>query len=148
MLQRHDFTIIRDSVLSDEEDLNVIIFETEEQSLPLVRRHRGPPIRKKEECEKFLEKHSGAPHTISGPRVEKGRWVVEIEREYRDAVDLLTEKLRDGGRHLGVADLVAQAISKGFKVLVNKDIRQLYSSNDEIARYLTVYLKGKPRWLP
>lgn len=147
MLQRHDFTIIRDSAWSDEEDLNVFIFEMESRSLPLIRRHWGPPIRKREECEKFLQKHSGAPHAVSGPRVEKGRWVVEIKREYRDAVDLLTEKLIDGGRHLGVADLVAQAISKGFKVLVNEESLELYSSNSEFAKFLTKYLKGKPRWL-
>jgi hypothetical protein len=62
-------------------------------------------------------------------------------------VDLLTEKLRDGGRRLGVADLVAQAISNGFEVVVNEETSELYSSNDEFARYLTEYLKGTPRWL-
>jgi len=147
MLRRYDFTMIRDSVWSDEEDLNVFIFEMEKRSLPLIRRHWGPPIRKREECEEFLQKHSGAPHTVSGPRVESGRWVVEIRREYSDAVDLLTEKLRDGGRRLGVADLVAQAISNGFEVVVNEETSELYSSNDEFARYLTEYLKGTPRWL-
>ena len=148
MLQRHDFAIIRDAVWSDEEDLNVFVFEMETRALPLIRRHWGPPIRKREECEKFLQKHSGAPHTVSGPRVERGRWVVEIKREYRDAVDLLTEKLRDGGRHLGVADLIAHAISRGFEVVVNEEILELYSTNDEFVRYLTEHLTGKPRWLP
>jgi len=147
MLQRYDFTTIHDSVWSDEEALNVFIFEMENRSLPLIRKHWGPPIKKREECEKFLKKHSGATHTISGPRVERGRWVVEVKREYRDAVDLLTEKLRHGGKHIGVADLVAQAISEGFEVLVNEEILELHSSNDEFARYLTEYLKGKPRWL-
>jgi tRNA nucleotidyltransferase (CCA-adding enzyme) len=147
MLQRHDFTSIRDSVWSDEEDLNVFIFEMENRSLPLISRHWGPPIRKREECERFLQKHLGAPHTVSGPRVERGRWVVEVKREYRDAVALLTEKLRDGGRHLGVADLVAQALSRDFEVVVNEEILELYSSNDEFAKFLTMYLKGKPRWL-
>jgi len=147
MLQLHDFNIIRDSVWGDEENLNVFIFEIEKRALPLIRRHLGPPIRKREECEKFLRKHSGAPHTISGPRVERGRWVVEIKREHRDVVDLLTERLRDGGRRIGVADLVAQAISKGFKVSVNEEILEPYSSNPEFARFLTEYFKGKPRWL-
>ncbi len=147
MLEQHDFNIIRDSVWGDEENLNVFIFEIEKRSLPLIRRHLGPPIRKREECEKFLQKHSGAPHTISGPRVERGRWVVEIKREHRDIVDLLTERLRDGGRRIGVADLVAQAISKGFNVSVNEEILEPYSSNPEFARFLTEYFKGKPRWL-
>jgi len=147
MLQQHDFNLIRDSVWSDEENLNVFIFEIENRSLPLIKRHWGPPIRKREECEKFLQKHSGAPHTVSGPRVERGRWLVEIRREYIDAVDLLTERLRDCGRRIGVADLVAQAVSKGFKVVVNEEILELYSSNSELAKFLTTYLKGKPRWL-
>jgi len=62
-------------------------------------------------------------------------------------VNLLTERLRDGGRRTGVADLVSQAISEGFEVLVNEEVLELYSSNSESARFLTEYLKGKPRWL-
>jgi tRNA nucleotidyltransferase (CCA-adding enzyme) len=147
MIQRHEFNIIRDSVWSDEENLNVFIFEIEKRSLPLVKRHWGPPIRKREECEKFLQKHLRAPHTVSGPRVERGRWVVERKREYRDVMKLFTERLRDGGKSSGVADLISQTISKGFKILVNDEILELHSSNPEFARFLTEYLKGKPRWL-
>ena len=146
-IQRHEFNIIRDSVWSDEENLNVFIFEIERRSLPPVKRHWGPPIRKREECEKFLQKHLGASHTVSGPRVERGRWVVEIKRSYRDMVNLLTARLRDGGRRIGVADLISRAISEGFEILVNEEILGLYSSNPEFARFLTEYLKGKPRWL-
>lgn len=147
MLQRHEFNIIRDCVWSDEENLSVFVFEIEKCSLPLIKRHWGPPIEKRVECERFLQKHLGAPHTISGPRVERGRLVAEIERKHRDVVNLLTERLRDDGRRIGVADLVSQAISEGFEILVNEEILELYSSNSEFARFLTEYLKGKPRWL-
>ncbi|MFQ5758140.1 MAG: CCA tRNA nucleotidyltransferase [Candidatus Bathyarchaeia archaeon] len=147
MFQLHDFNIIRDCVWSDEENLSVFIFEIEKGSLPLIKRHWGPPIGKRVECEKFLRKHLGAPHTVSGPRVERGRWVVEIKRSYMDVVNLLTERLRAGGRRTGVADLISQAISEGFEILVNEEILEFYSSNSEFARFLTEYLKGKPRWL-
>ena len=112
-----------------------------------MKRHWGPPIRKRDACENFLRKHIGASDTVSGPRVERGRWVVEIERKHRDVVSLLKEELRDGGRRVGVADLVSQAISQDSQILVNREILELYSSHSDFARFLTEYLKGKPRWL-
>jgi len=147
MLQQHDFTIIRDCVWSNEENLNVFIFEVESRVLPLIKKHLGPPLRKKAECEKFLRKHLRAVHTISGPRVEAGRWVVEIKRKHTDVADLLLKKLEDGGRRVGVAELISRAVANWVEVLVNEEVLVLYSSSPEFARFLTEYLEGKPRWL-
>jgi tRNA nucleotidyltransferase (CCA-adding enzyme) len=147
MLQRHDFPVIRDDVWSDGGASNVLLFETEKRVLPRIRRHLGPPLAKSAECDRFLHKHLGATNTISGPRVEKGRWVVEIKRKYREVVNLLTERLRDGGRNIGVANLISQAISEGFEILINEEILDLYSSDRAFARHLTEYLHGRPRWL-
>lgn len=147
MLERHDFNVTRDSLWSNEENLNIFILEVEQKVLPPIKKHLGPPIRRRAECENFLQKHLGAPHTVSGPRTEEDRWVVEIERKYTDVVNLLTERLKDGGRRVGMADLISQSIASGFRVLVNEEILELYSSNLELARFLTEYLEGKPRWL-
>jgi len=147
MLQQYDFNIIRDHVWSDEENLNMFIFEVEQRFLPLIKRHLGPPIRKREECEKFLRKHVGVTSTISGPRIDGGRWVVETKRRHTDIVSLLAEKLKEGGRDVGVADLISQAIANNFDILVNEEISKLFSSNAEFAKFLTEYLEGKPRWL-
>ena len=147
MLQRHDFNIIRDHVWSDEQNLNIFIFEVEQRFLPLVKKHLGPPIEKKEECKKFLRKHAGATSTISGPRIEDDRWVVETKRRHTNIVNLLDEKLKDGGRRVGVADLISQAVANTLGILVNEEIAKLYSSNVEFAKFLTEYLEGKPRWL-
>jgi len=147
MLQQHDFHVLRDCVWSNEKNLNVFIFEVESRFLPLIRKHLGPPLRKKVECEKFLRKHLGAVHTVSGPRVEAGRWVVEIKRKHIDVLDLLLEKLGDGGRRVGVAELVSKAVANSVEVLVNEDVLKLYSSSREFAKFLTEYLEGKPRWL-
>ena len=147
MLQQHDFNVMRDWVWSNEENLNVFVFEVENRFLPLIKKHLGPPLRKKVECDKFLRKHLRAAHTISGPRIEARRWVVEIERKYTDAADLLLEKLGDGGRRVGVADLVSKAVADSIEVLVNEEILPLYSSSREFAKFLTEYLEGKPRWL-
>lgn len=147
MLRLHDFNIVRDVVWSAEQDLNMLIFEVEHRFLPLIRKHFGPPIEKREECERFLRKHSGAASTLSGPRVEAGRWVVETKRRHIDIVRLLAERLKDGGRSIGVAQLVSQAVADSLEILVNREIVKLCSSNPEFARFLTEYLEGKPTWL-
>jgi tRNA nucleotidyltransferase (CCA-adding enzyme) len=139
LIQRHDFTVLRDDAWSDEENLCVLLFEVENRFLPNMKRHLGPPLRKKLEGEKFLRKHVGEGSTVSGPRVEDGRWVVDIKRKYNDVVGLLKEKLRDIGRHVGMAD--------SMEVLVNDEILKLYSANPEFAKFFTEYLDGKPRWL-
>jgi tRNA nucleotidyltransferase (CCA-adding enzyme) len=125
----------------------MFIFEVERRFLPPIKKHLGPPLRKRVECEKFLRKHLGAAQTISGPRVESGRWVVEIKRKHMDVVDLLLEKLGDGGRRAGVAELISKAVANSVQVLVNEEALTLYSSSHEFAKFLTEILEGKPKWL-
>jgi len=148
MLKQNDFNVIRDSVWSDEENFSVIIFELERQILSPFKKHLGPPIEKNIECERFLRKHLGAVQTVSGPRIEGGRWVVETKRKYIDAVKLVSEKLRGKGRQsLSLPDLVAKSVREDFEVMVNEECVNLYSSIPEFARFLTEFLDGKPRWL-
>jgi tRNA nucleotidyltransferase (CCA-adding enzyme) len=107
----------------------------------------GPPLEKKSECEKFLLKHMSSLNTVSGPYIEDGRWVVEICRKYTDAVVLLNEKLRDGGRSAGVAEKISKKLRKEFKIFVNDEIIKVYNENSEFAKFLTEFLSGKPDWL-
>jgi tRNA nucleotidyltransferase (CCA-adding enzyme) len=142
LIMQHDFTVLGDTVWSNEKGLNVFVFEVENRFLPNMKRHLGPPLRKKQECENFLKKHLGADSTVSGPRVEDGRWVVDVKRKYTDVADLLKEK-----RGNGVAELVAKAVADSLEVLVNDEVLKLYSGSPEFAKFLTKYLEGKPRWL-
>ncbi len=146
-LRSFDFNVIRDEVWSNEENVNVFIFEVERRFLPSIKKHFGPPIEKKEECERFLKKHVEAKWTISGPRVENGRWTVEIQRRYTDIKGLLVDKLKDGGKSIGIAGMLSKAIAQSLEVLINEEILGLYSSNAEFAKFLTEYLKGRPKWL-
>ncbi len=147
MIQQHDFTVLRNDVWSNGKNLCVLIFEVENRFLPNMNMHLGPPLRKRLECERFLRKYVGANVTVSGPRVEEGRWVVEIKRKYRDVVNLLNEELKDGGRHVGVAELVSKALADSMEIFVNEEVLTLYSANTEFAKFLIEYLNGKPRWL-
>jgi len=147
LIQKHDFTVLRDTAWSNEKNLNVFVFEVENRFLPNMKRHLGPPLRKSEECEKFLRKHVGAESTVSGPCVEGGRWVVDIKRRYTDVVKLLKEKLGDSEAGVGLAEFVSRAVADSLEVSVNDEALELYSVSPEFAEFLTEYLEGKPRWL-
>ncbi len=139
------FNVLRSCVWSDERSINVFLFEVENRYLTPIKRHVGPPI-EKEECEFFLSKYLSSTRTLSGPYLEGGRWIVDVEREYTDVVKLLRDKIKGGGREVGVADLMAKVMPEA-QILVNEEILELYSSNVEFAKFLTDYLDGRPKWL-
>jgi tRNA nucleotidyltransferase (CCA-adding enzyme) len=147
LIQLNDFSVLRGLPWSDEKTINIFIFELEQRFTPLVKKHLGPPLEKRNECEKFLLKHVKRPNTVSGPYIEDGRWVVEIRRKYTDAVVLLKDKLRDGGRSTGVAGKISRKLRKGFKIFVNEEIIGVYNKNSGFAKFLTEFLSGKPEWL-
>jgi tRNA nucleotidyltransferase (CCA-adding enzyme) len=147
LIQKYDFTVLRDTVWSNEKNLNIFIFEVENRFLSNMKRHIGPPLRKKRECEKFLRKHVGAESTVSGPRIDGGRWVVDVQRRYTDVVKLLNEELGNSGESVGLAEFVSKAVADSLEVIVNDEALKLYSVNPDFAKFLTEYLTGKPRWL-
>jgi tRNA nucleotidyltransferase (CCA-adding enzyme) len=147
MVTGHGFNIVRDAVWSDEKSTNVFLFELGSRFLPAVERHVGPPIRKKEDCERFLAKHEKSTEILSGPRIEGDRWVVDRRRKYTDIIELLREKLKNGGENLGIASSVSEAFSSSFDVWVNSEVKKFYLRNHDFAVFLTEFLVGKPVWL-
>jgi tRNA nucleotidyltransferase (CCA-adding enzyme) len=147
LVELSGFSLLRDFAWSDEKALNVFGFELEHCCIPLVKKHLGPPLEKRDECQRFLLKHENAPSTVSGPYLEDGRWVVELRRKYTDACLLLRERLKDGGKNAGIAEGVSHVLKKGFSVLVNEEIAKVYRKNEEFAKFLTEFLWGKPKWL-
>ncbi len=147
VIGRHDFGVIRDGVWSDEETENIFMFELNSRFLPSVKRHLGPPLEKSEDSERFLHKHNQSEKTISGPYVEGDRWIVETKRAYTDIASLLKDKLKDGGRKLGIGNLISDALINRFEILVNEEIADFYRSNHGFAKFLTEYLSGRPPWL-
>jgi len=147
LVQLNDFNILIGLPWSDEKNLSMFIIELEQRFLPPVKKHLGPPLEKEEECEKFLGKYLNNLSTISGPHIEDGRWVVELQRKFTDAVALLSERVRDGGRSAGVAEQISQTLRKGYKIFVNYGIAEVYEKNSDFAKFLTEFLSGKPKWL-
>jgi tRNA nucleotidyltransferase (CCA-adding enzyme) len=147
LVELNDFKVLRDGVWSDEKTLNVFVFELEQRVLPSVKRHLGPPLEREKECEDFLAKYVHNGNVVSGPYIEYGRWVVELQRRFTDAVDLLREKLKEGGRNMGVAELISQAFRKQFRILVNSEVAEVYVGSRDFAEFFTDFLGGKPFWL-
>jgi tRNA nucleotidyltransferase (CCA-adding enzyme) len=147
LLETNDFSVLRDAVWSNEKSLNVFIFELEQQILVNVKKHLGPPLERQEECRKFLAKYVSDKNVVAGPFVEDGRWVVEVNRKFTDATVLVKEKLADGGKNAGLAELVAKTIQADFSVHVDTGILKVYTENSDFAVFLTKFLTGKPYWL-
>jgi tRNA nucleotidyltransferase (CCA-adding enzyme) len=146
-VRQHEFTLVRDAVWSSEDNVNIFLLELLYTSLPPVKRHLGPPLDKRAECERFLHKHAGSDRTVSGPFIEKGRWVVEIQRKFMDVAQLLRSLLADGGRDIGIAERVSQAVATHAEILVNEEIFSTYAHSAGFAEFLTDYIAGKPKWL-
>ena len=147
LMELNDYKILKDTVWSNEKMLSIFAFELQQQVLPNIKKHLGPPLEREPECQTFLAKYAGNRHVISGPFIEKGRWMVLLPRKTTDAVALLREKLADGGKNAGVADLIAKSIRKKLKIVVNFEISGVYAENGDFAEFLTDFLSGKPFWL-
>ena len=147
LIEQHEFTILNHSVWSDETKAHVFVFEVENRFLPTLKRHVGPPLQKRLECEKFLLKHIGSDSTVSGPRLENGCWVVDVKRKDADVVNLLKEKMLNNKNRIGLAEIVSKAVTDSVQVLVNDEVLKFYFTYPEFAKFLTEYIEGKPRWL-
>ena len=147
LLELSDYKVLKDAVWSNEKTLSVFMFELEQQVLPNVKKHLGPPLEREAECERYLTKYANNERVISGPYIEDGHWIVELQRKTTNAVALFREKLADGGKNAGVADLVSKTIQKNFNILVNDEVFKVYEGNADFAAFLTDFLSGKPFWL-
>ena len=147
-LELSDFKVLRDAVFSeDHAAFTAFVFELEQQILPCAKMHLGPPLEREEECESFLQKYAANSEVVAGPFIDEGRWKVELRRRYADASDFLRIKLGSGGKDIGVADLIAEALRDSFQVMVGEEIAMHYSYNDSFAEFLTNFISGKPFWL-
>ncbi len=145
LIEKNDFKILNSNVWSDEIRAHIFVFELENRFLPNIKYHFGPPLQKIQECENFLLKYLGSDSTVSGPRLENGRWVVDLKRDFTDVLDLLKEKLNNRNG-IGLAEIVSKAIDS-LKIFVNEEVSSFYSANPEFAKVLTDYIKGRPSWL-
>lgn len=138
-LEREDFTVARAEYFTDEEKSILLFFEVEEEELDKTRLHAGPPLSREKEAKDFLDKYKGK--VVSGPRIEQGRLVVEVERKYLNAVEVIKdflEKIRKEESKL----YITKQISKRYKIVKGKSILRELKTREE-KEFLAVYLRGR-----
>lgn len=133
-LEENDFKITREKLWSDEKKV-FIIFELETLTLQKSKKILGPKASDEENSKKFLEKKR---KIISGPRIEKERLVLEIEREYTSAEKFLKDEIKNEIKSENKS--IKKSLKKA-KVLNEKKILKEYKK--EFAIILTKYLIGK-----
>ena len=147
LLKQEDFNVTRSASWSNEQDLNVILLELESLTLPPMRKHLGPHVVRSQASQLFLRKHLGEGRTVSGPWVDDDRWAVGQLRETTDAAQFIRSKIRDGGRHVGVASKIAPVLKRRHRVLTGSELVDFYRRNQDAAEFVTSFLKGRPAWL-
>jgi tRNA nucleotidyltransferase (CCA-adding enzyme) len=141
-LDLHGFGVNQAAEWSDEKNSIVFLFELENLALQKAVKRTGPLVSMKEHSEKFLKAH---PKPLSGPRIEKGRWVLETEREFTSAEKFLEEYLEKIA--FEEKENMGKAIGQKKIILHEKNMLGLYSKNTEFSEFLTKYLKGKESFL-
>lgn len=141
-LELQDFKVDSSAEWTDEKNSIIFLFELESLQLQKALKRIGPPASMKEHSEKFLKAHK---KPLSGPRIEKGRWVLETEREFTSAEKFLSQYAKK---------IVSQekpdirkAIRQKAVVLHEKNLQKLYKKSSEFAEFFTKYLKGKENFL-
>jgi tRNA nucleotidyltransferase (CCA-adding enzyme) len=147
LLTQEGFNVTRSASWSNEKDINLILFEIESLTLPPMRKHLGPHVARSQASQLFVRKHLSEHRSISGPWVDDDRWAVGQLRENTSAVELLRSKIRDGGRHVGVASKIAPVLKRRHQVLAGPAIVDFYRKNRDAAGFVTSFLKGRPSWL-
>jgi len=95
-IESYEFKVLNSDTWTDEKKLSAILLEFEVWDLPPIEHRLGPPLDKgKREQDKFMAKYREFK-----PRIEKGRWVADVRREFT-GVDKLMPKILKERRGFG-----------------------------------------------
>ncbi len=133
-LREKDFEVTRSSNWSNEDEL-WFMFEVESLELQTSKKIVGPFASDEENVEKFLEKKR---KILSGPRVEGGRVVMEVERKETNAKKVLQNFIKKSKREEKKG---LRSSLKSARVVVEKEMLEEYKG--EFAEHLTRYLEGR-----
>ncbi|MBT4191977.1 MAG: hypothetical protein HOE11_01585, partial [Candidatus Diapherotrites archaeon] len=95
----------------------------------------GPKVKDEENVERFL---ANKKKVLSGPRIEKGRVIIEIERKEVRAERILKKFLKSTKK--GERNAIRKSLKRP-NVLSEKDLLKIYKG--EFAEFFTHYLEGK-----
>jgi len=136
-LENNNFSILRSNVSTEVEKKASIIIEMEIGRLPLVKKHIGPPVESRRHSKKFVDKYLNK-ETFSGPYIEKSRWMVEKNRDYTSAHQLVKDKLSNSSQSGVGKDLS----DNEYKVMKPDEI-----PIEKYRKTLSKHLRRTPPWM-
>ena len=135
----HDFEA---EAWTDEKNTIVIVFEVESRILQKSRVKQGPFVTDEKNSKAFLEKHK---KLIAGPRIENGKWVIEVTRKYNRIENMLRDFMKKEKKVEKA--LLKKAINKNCRILEEENLVGVFKQNKEFAEFLTTHLKGEEEFL-
>lgn len=136
--ERNDFTIYDTAFYIDQKGNSIyIIIKSKDEALSETLEHMGPPIKLKKNSEEFLKKWKDDKRVTKKPYEKKGRYFVEIKRDYEDIKNFLKDQIKNMsmGKHLD------KIVRKNYSVLEKGDLL-----NKTLSGFWTEYLDGKMSW--
>jgi tRNA nucleotidyltransferase (CCA-adding enzyme) len=115
----------------------MLVFELFVEDLPAIRRHIGPPVWNWTNAEKFISKYEDLRRLelFAGPYIEDGKYIVEIQRPFTRAEDLL--------RSHQVLDV---GLGKHVKRIMEEDYWDVYRDDECWSEGFAPFLSGFIRY--
>ncbi|MEK6941978.1 MAG: hypothetical protein AABW85_03925, partial [archaeon] len=137
-LEKEDFSVQRHSEWTDEKKTIILVFDLKSNILEKAKKRTGPQVFDEKNSEKFLSHHK---NPLSGPRIENGRWVIEIERKNSSAKKFLAAEIKKLKKTEKAG--MKKSLNKKAKILTEKEILGKYKKEPEFREFFSTYLKGK-----
>lgn len=145
LLTKNDFKILQSKTWSNEKTRHIFVFNLESVKISNLVKQNGPPVKLWKDVEKFIESHINAEDTVSGPGICSDKLFVIKKRKHNDAITMLTEALKNGGRKIGVAKNLSTRIKNHHQILLNNGIERYL--DQEFNETLYEMIVGRPDWL-
>ncbi|MFB6088859.1 MAG: CCA tRNA nucleotidyltransferase, partial [Candidatus Aenigmatarchaeota archaeon] len=129
VLEKNEFPILNTGEWSNGEEC-ILIFELETTTLPNVEKCKGPTIFDWDNSINFLNRYKEDRILI-----QDNEWVVEKDREYTVALELLKDFLKREGNELkesGVPKYVAEEIGQKVSIYSGQDIYDVFEKYSDL----------------
>ncbi|MFB6086022.1 MAG: CCA tRNA nucleotidyltransferase [Halodesulfurarchaeum sp.] len=135
-LDQAGFEVLRSATWA--RDRAVLFVELTVWELPAIERHEGPPVHAAEHARRFYETYADEP--VTGPYIERDRYVIEREREITTAREFAENRLFD----VALGAQIEPALEEGYTVLAGPAVADLAT---EFGPEFAAYLDPSPRSL-
>ncbi|MBM4241207.1 MAG: CCA tRNA nucleotidyltransferase [Euryarchaeota archaeon] len=135
IIEREGFRVFDCDYWTNEDDTAIILLELDIWKLPNIKKHFGPYVWSKIHQKRFLEKYKDKAW------IHGDRWVVEVERKYRDVESLLNDILtEDRMDYLKFGKHIKAEILKNRQIVAIDDFLDSDKCSEDVLRFFYKYL--------